>query len=86
MTCSEGLTDAEILVSLDEILKTEITILISGEATCECAADNDDFDHRLLKPFGDLRKLSKRDRNAVILLIDSALPRGDVEERLKRRA
>src|SRR5438552_1361255 len=36
--------------------------------------------------FHDLQKFPKRDRDAITLLIDSVLARGDVEQRLKRHA
>jgi transcriptional regulator with XRE-family HTH domain len=83
----QALPNAETLVSLAEVLKTETDVLLRGEATSQHqAAAAADLDIPLLERFHDLQKLSKRDRDAIILLIDSVLARGDVEHRLKKRA
>lgn len=83
----QNLPTVETLVTLAEVLKVDVNVLLFGEST------KPDFDERdidlnlpLLERFRDLQKLPKRDRDAVILLIDSVLTRGDVEQRLKRRA
>ena len=83
----QALPNAETLVSLAEVLKTETDVLLRGEASAHHQAEAEsNLDLPLLERFHDLQKLSKRDRDAVILLIDSVLARGDVEQRLKRRA
>lgn len=83
----QALPNAETLVSLAEVLKTETDVLLRGESSAlRQAGAEDNLDLPLLERFRDLQKLSKRDRDAVILLIDSVLARGDVEQRLKRRA
>lgn len=83
----QALPNAETLVSLAEVLKTETDVLLRGEASASHQAEAEsNLDLPLLERFHDLQKLSKRDRDAVILLIDSVLARGDVEQRLKRRA
>lgn len=83
----QALPNAETLVSLAEVLTTDTDVLLRGEASSQQqpAADAD-LDLPLLERFRDLQKLSKRDRDAVILLIDSVLTRGDGEQRLKKRA
>ena len=83
----QALPNAETLVSLAEVLKTDTDILLRGEPSAQRDTSSDvDLDLPLLERFRDLQKLSKRDRDAVILLIDSVLTRGDVEQRLKKRA
>lgn len=84
----QALPNAETLVSLAEVMKTDTDVLLRGEPSAQSAASRDDIDLDLplLERFRDLQKLSKRDRDAVILLIDSVLTRGDVEQRLKKRA
>ena len=83
----QALPNAETLVSLAEVLKTDTDVLLRGETSSfrETTTKEIDLDLPLLERFQDLQKLSKRDRDAVILLIDSVLTRGDVEQRLKRR-
>lgn len=82
----QALPNAETLVSLAEVLKTETDVLLRGEASPQHEATAGiDLDLPLLERFRDLQKLPKRDRDAVILLIDSVLARGDVEQRFKRR-
>lgn len=82
----QALPNAETLVSLAEVLKTDTDVLLRGETSSFRETTKEiDLDLPLLERFQDLQKLSKRDRDAVILLIDSVLTRGDVEHRLKRR-
>jgi transcriptional regulator with XRE-family HTH domain len=82
----QALPNAETLVSLAEVLKTDTDVLLRGETSSFRETTKEiDLDLPLLERFQDLQKLSKRDRDAVILLIDSVLTRGDVEQRLKRR-
>lgn len=79
------LPNAETLVGLARVLQVDLNLLLLGEASGAAEA-MPVLDIPLLERFKDLQKLSKRDRDAVILLIDSVLTRGDVESRLRKRA
>lgn len=81
------LPNAETLVSLGRALRVDLNFLLLGEASdASPKTDLEISDIPLLERFRDLQKLSKRDRDAVILLIDSVLARGDVEQRIKKSA
>jgi transcriptional regulator with XRE-family HTH domain len=81
------LPNAETLASLAQVLDIDLNFLLLGETREERdTSPMKELDIPLLERFQDLQKLSKRDRDAVILLIDSVLARGDVEQRLRRRA
>jgi transcriptional regulator with XRE-family HTH domain len=81
------LPNAESLVSIARTLQIDLNFLLLGETgERAAAADLAINDIPLLDRFRDLQKLPKRDRDAVILLIDSVLARGDVEQRMKKRA
>lgn len=81
------LPNAETLASLAQVLDVDLNFLLLGETRDERETSPiKELDLPLLERFQDLQKLSKRDRDAVILLIDSVLARGDVEQRLRRRA
>jgi transcriptional regulator with XRE-family HTH domain len=79
------LPNAETLISLARVLQVGLDLLLLGEAEPD-AGRLAITDLPLLERFQDLQKLSKKDREAVILLIDSVLARGDVESRLRKRA
>jgi transcriptional regulator with XRE-family HTH domain len=79
------LPNAETLVSLARVLQVGLDLLLLGEAQPE-AGRLPITDLPLLERFQDLQKLSKKDREAVILLIDSVLARGDVESRIRKHA
>ena len=80
----QALPNAETLVALAEVLQVDIDVLLRGERFATIRPnDEEELDLPLLERFRDLQKLSKRDRDAIILLIDSVLARGDVEQRLK---
>jgi len=79
------LPNAETLISLARVLQVGLDFLLLGEAE-PGASQLPITDLPLLERFQDLQKLSKKDREAVILLIDSVLTRGDVESRLRKRA
>ncbi len=80
------LPNAETLISLAQALQVDLNLLLLGETKQSVMSELPITDLPLLERFIDLQKLSKRDRDAVILLIDSVLARGDVETRLRRRA
>lgn len=82
----QALPNLETLLSLSDALTINVNILLRGEPAESDHQDPIHLDLPLLERFRDLQKLSKRDRDAVILLIDSVLTRGDVEQRLKKRA
>ncbi len=79
------LPNAETLVTLARVLQVDLNLLLLGEASGSGEV-TPILDIPLLERFKDLQKLPKRDREAVILLIDSVLTRGDVESRLRKRA
>ena len=76
--------NAETLVSLSEVLQVDLNLLLTGETNTHIAAADLNLDLPLLERFRDLQKVPRRDREAVILLIDSVLTRGEVEQRLKK--
>ena len=80
------LPNAETLVSLADTLQVDLDFLLRGETDETATPEPPITDLPLLERFRDLQKLPKRDREAVILLIDSVLARGDVETRLRKRA
>ncbi len=80
------LPNAESLVALSKVLQVETDFLLKGEAKSPSSPDQPISDLPLLERFRDLQRLSKRDREAVIFLIDSVLARGDVEARIRKRA
>jgi len=79
------LPNAETLVALARVLQIDLNLLLLGE-TSGTTEPLPVLDIPLLERFKDMQKLPKRDREAVILLIDSVLARGDVETRLRKRA
>lgn len=81
-----NMPNAETLVALSEVLQVDLNLLLIGETNTRVAAADLNLDLPLLERFRDLQKLPRRDREAIILLIDSVLTRGDVEQRLKKRA
>lgn len=83
---AQVLPNAETLVSISETLDVALDFLLRGEAGETTTQQPPITDVPLLERFRDLQKLPKRDREAVILLIDSVLARGDVETRLRKRA
>lgn len=80
------LPNAETLVALGRVLQVDLNLLLLGESTGSTPDPVSILDLPLLERFKDLQKLSKRDRDAVLLLIDSVLARGDVETRIRKRA
>jgi transcriptional regulator with XRE-family HTH domain len=82
----QALPNVETLVSLSDALEIDVNILLRGEPADSRHRDPIELDLPLMERFRDLQKLPKRDRDAVILLIDSVLARGDVEQRMKKRA
>lgn len=80
------LPNAETLVTLSKVLQVETDFLLKGEGRTSSIPDDPITDLPLLERFHDLQRLPKRDRDAVILLIDSVLARGDVESRMRKRA
>lgn len=82
----QALPNLESLMALADGLRVDVNVLLRGEAEGARQDDTLALDLPLLDRFRDLQKLSKRDRDAIILLIDSVLARGDVEQRLKKRA
>lgn len=83
----QALPNAETLASLARILDVSLDLLLLGqEPDHPRPAEAPVLDLPLLERFRDVQKLSKRDREAVLLLIDSVLARNDVESRLRRRA
>lgn len=81
------LPNVETLIALSDALEVDVNVLLRGEATTNALhRDPIEMDLPLLERFRDLQKLPKRDRDAIILLIDSVLARGDVEHRMRRRA
>ena len=83
---AQVLPNAETLVALADTLQVDLDFLLRGQADEDALQQPPISDLPLLERFRDLQKLPKRDRDAVILLIDSVLARGDVETRLRRRA
>jgi transcriptional regulator with XRE-family HTH domain len=83
---AQVLPNAETLVSISETLDVALDFLLRGETGEPTTQEPPITDLPLLERFQDLQKLPKRDREAVILLIDSVLARGDVETRLRKRA
>lgn len=83
---AQVLPNAETLVALADTLQVDLDFLLRGQADGETITQPPISDLPLLERFRDLQKLAKRDREAVILLIDSVLARGDVESRLRKRA
>lgn len=81
----QALPNVETLLSLSDALEVDVNILLRGERT-DSRETAIELDLPLLERFRDLQKLPKRDRQAVILLIDSVLARGDVEQRMRKRA
>lgn len=82
----QALPNIESLLALSDTLEIDVNILLRGESPNDRQPDPIELDLPLLERFRDLQKLPKRDRDAVILLIDSVLARGDVEIRMKKRA
>lgn len=80
------LPNAETLVSIAQVLQVSVDFLLTGEADGVDRHELPISDVPLLERFRDVQKLSKRDREAVLLLIDSVLARSDVESRLRKRA
>ena len=80
------LPNAETLVSIAQVLHVSVDFLLTGETDGEIRHELPISDVPLLERFRDVQKLSKRDREAVLLLIDSVLARSDVESRLRKRA
>ncbi len=80
------LPNAETLVSIAQVLQVSVDFLLTGDAEGEVRHELPISDVPLLERFRDVQKLSKRDRDAVLLLIDSVLARSDVEARLRKRA
>lgn len=80
------LPNAETLVSIAQVLQVSVDFLLTGETAGESRHELPISDVPLLERFRDVQKLSKRDREAVLLLIDSVLARSDVESRLRKRA
>lgn len=80
------LPNAETLVSIAQVLQVSLDFLLTGETDGESRHELPISDVPLLERFRDAQKLSKRDREAVLLLIDSVLARSDVESRLRKRA
>lgn len=81
----QALPNAETLVSLAEALKTDTDVLLRGEASSQPPALVDlNLDLPLLERFRDFRSCPSAIADAVILLIDSVLTRGAVEQRLKK--
>lgn len=80
------LPNAETLVAIARVLQVELDFLLLGESKGRDPDQLPITDVPLLERFRDMQKLPKRDRDAVILLIDSVLARGDVETRLRKRA
>lgn len=80
------LPNAETLVSIAQVLQVSVDFLLTGDADGEARQELPISDVPLLERFRDVQKLSKRDRDAVLLLIDSVLARSDVEARLRKRA
>ena len=80
------LPNAETLVAISRVLQVETDFLLMGESKGKDPDQLPVTDVPLLERFRDLQKLPKRDREAVILIIDSVLARGDVENRIRRRA
>jgi transcriptional regulator with XRE-family HTH domain len=80
------LPNAETLVSIAQVLQVSVDFLLTGDAEGEVRHELAISDVPLLERFRDVQKLSKRDRDAVLLLIDSVLARSDVESRLRKRA
>ncbi len=82
----QALPSLESLMALADGLRIDVNVLLRGESTDARQDQQLELDIPLLDRFRDLQKLPKRDRDAVILLIDSVLARGDVEQRMKKRA
>lgn len=80
------LPNLETLLSLSDALSVDPNVLLRGESADSRRDENLELDLPLRDRLRDLQKLPKRDRDAVILLIDSVLARGDVEQRMKKRA
>jgi transcriptional regulator with XRE-family HTH domain len=80
------LPNADTLVSIAQVLQVSVDFLLTGEPSGEGRHELPISDVPLLERFRDAQKLSKRDREAVLLLIDSVLARSDVEARLRKRA
>lgn len=80
------LPNAETLVSIAQVLQVSVDFLLTGETDGETRHELSISDVPLFERFRDVQKLSKRDREAVLLLIDSVLARSDVESRLRKRA
>lgn len=80
------LPNAETLVSIAQVLQVSVDFLLTGETDGVDRHELPISDVPLLERFRDVQKLSKRDREAVLLLIDSVLARSDVESRLRKRA
>lgn len=80
------LPNAETLVSIAQVLQISVDFLLTGETDGVGLQELAITDVPLLERFRDAQKLSKRDREAVLLLIDSVLARSDVESRLRKRA
>lgn len=78
--------NAETLAALSRVLQVELDFLLLGEVKGREPNQLPIADVPLLERFRDIQKLPKRDRKAVILLIDGVLTRGDVETRLRKRA
>jgi transcriptional regulator with XRE-family HTH domain len=83
---AQVLPNAETLVTIADTLEVGLDFLLRGQADEAAAQKPEISDLPLLERFRDLQKLPKRDREAVLLLIDSVLARSDVESRIKRRA
>lgn len=82
----QALPNLETLMSLSDALRIDVNVLLRGDVDSVRQNEPLELDLPLFERLRDLQKLSKRDRDAVILLIDSVLARGDVEHRLKKHA
>jgi transcriptional regulator with XRE-family HTH domain len=80
------LPNAETLVALARVLQVDLNLLLLGETSGPTTEALPVLDVPLLERFKDLQRLSKRDRDAVLLLIDSVLARSDVESRIRKHA
>jgi ribosome-binding protein aMBF1 (putative translation factor) len=80
---ARGMTQRDLADGVDievvQISRYERGLLLTGETSAGVAAADLNLDLRPLERFRDLQKLPRRDRKAVILLIDSVLTRGEVE-------
>lgn len=80
------LPNAETLVGLGRVLQLDLNLLLLGEASGSARDELPALDIPLLERLRDLQKLSKRDRESVLLVLDSVLARADVESRIRKHA